>query len=79
MEETQAPVIGVVVESYWECCVVGLWDQVIPDHSAGLLIGFVAELEEMAVAPWGGDNGSLDFFLVVTICLDGWGWKHVYP
>ncbi len=54
MEETEAPVIGVVVESYWEFCVVGLWDQVILDHSAGLLIGFVAEWEEMDVAPWGG-------------------------
>ncbi len=42
MEGAEAPVVGVVVGSYWEFSVVGLWDRVAPEHSAGLCLGFVA-------------------------------------
>ncbi len=79
MEGAEAPFVGVVVGSYWEFGVVGLWDWVAPERSAGLCVGFVAGWEETAVAPWGGHHGSLEFSVVAAICQDGWGWKHVCP
>ena len=42
MEGAKALVIGIVVERYWEVGVVGLWDQVAPDHSVSLCVGFAA-------------------------------------
>ncbi len=77
MEGAEAPVIGVVVGSYWEFGVVGLWDWVAPERSAGLCIGFTAGWEETAVAPWGEHHGSSDFFVVMAIRQDGLGWTHV--
>ena len=71
MEGTEAPGVGVVAESYWEVCVICLWDQVALGHSAGLRVGFAAEWEEMVVAPWGGDHGSSDYFVVTAICQGG--------
>ncbi len=79
MEGAEAPVVGIVVGSYWELSVVGLWDWVAPERSAGLCVGFAAGWEEMAVAPWGGRHGSTDFSVVTAICQDGWGWKYVCP
>ena len=73
MEGMQAPVIGVVVESNWELIVVGLRDQDVPEHSAGLHVGFTTGWEETAVAPWGGHNGSQDFSVVPSIWQDGRG------
>jgi hypothetical protein len=75
----EAPGVSVMAESYWEVYVVGRWDQVAPGHSAGLHIGLAAGWEEMVVTPWGGDHGSSDFSVVVSICQDGVGWRHVCP
>jgi len=80
MEGTDAPVVGIVVVRYWGLFgVVGLWDWVALEHSAGLCVGFVTGWEETAVAPWGGHHGSSDFSVVAAIHQNGWGWKHVYP
>ena len=60
MEGVDAPVVGIVVVSYWGLFgIVGLWDWVAPEHSAGLCIRFAA--------PLGGHHGSLDFSVVMAI------------
>ncbi len=59
MEGVEALVGGIVVGSYWEFGVVGLWNWVAPEHSAGLCVGFVAGWEKTAVAPWGGASWFL--------------------
>ena len=79
MEGAEALGVGVVVESYWEVCVVWRQDQVVLGHSAGLQVGFAVGWEEMVVAPWGGGHGSLDFFVVAAICQGGVEWRRVCP
>jgi hypothetical protein len=39
MEGAEAPVVGIMVGSYWEFGVVALWDRVSPECSAGLWLG----------------------------------------
>ncbi len=78
MEGAEAPGVGVMAESYWEVCVVCRWDQVALGHSAGLHVGFATGWEEMVLLPaWGGDHGSLDFFVVAAICQGGVEWRCV--
>jgi hypothetical protein len=70
MEGLEAPIVVVMVGSYWELFgIVSLWDWIAPEHSAGLCIGFAAGWDKTAVAPWG---------VIMVPLTSPWFWTFVW-